>query len=507
MEKYKFLSCLIALASVLCLGLTACGEMPGAENTPTVEPTPTAAQTPAVEPTPAVETTPAATSEPTPAVQPTPPQGEWYTLNANGRRLTLALEAEKLPEQDFYRVDAIKVYDGGQLLSTTDTAALEYEGDYLFDGVFFLRGEGIFWDPIVDDFNFDGNDDLCLMASDYSPKNMPFAYFLWNQTEQRLDFSFVLSNPLEVDDQGHCLIESIIGPAGSYEQRNTYRFDEQGKLTLLQSNGEEQRNQLICEFYAQTYQRSVYMVGEEPAQPQEGDLRIEEVTVLGETPEYEVTGQLLKVRQSRYYESDGWWEYSGHLVITKGIDNAYQQVVGIPTIYEGQTTEEIIRQTTFGLNDLEVSLSRDGMPPWLAGPGTDTYVYWIYDGPMDVEVLEGWEPIYKEGDYWAIRSWDGVEALCYYSLLNKYHGSYTVTINTFNTTRTDLSTYRGIRVGDSRAKVMQTYPELKSGDYWGKYPGEDYLWFCRSEQDFGAALIFFFENDTVSRIVLTDMFN
>ena len=232
MKKYKFLSCLIALASVLCLGLTACGEMPGAENTPTVEPTPTAAQTPAVEPTPAVETTPAATSEPTPAVQPTPPQGEWYTLNANGRRLTLALEAEKLPEQDFYRVDAIKVYDGGQLLSTTDTAALEYEGDYLFDGVFFLRGEGRFWDPIVQDFNFDGCDDLCLMATNGSPKNMPFAYFLWNEAQQRLDFSFVLSNRLTVDTENRCLIESIIGPAGSYEQYNTYRFDEQGNLVL-----------------------------------------------------------------------------------------------------------------------------------------------------------------------------------------------------------------------------------------------------------------------------------
>ena len=239
MKKYKFSSCLIALSVVLCFGLTACGRDPGLEDTPNTEPTPTAVQTPAAERTPDVEATPTVSVEPTPAVQPTPPQGECYTLNINGRALTLMLEAEKLPDRDFYRVNALKVYDGAQLLSTTETAGLNYEGDYLFEGAFFLRGEGIFWNPIVDDFNFDGCDDLCLMASDYSPKNIPFAYFLWNETEQRLDFSFVLSNPLEVDDQSRCLIETIIGPAGSYEQRNTYRFDEHGKLILLQSNGEE----------------------------------------------------------------------------------------------------------------------------------------------------------------------------------------------------------------------------------------------------------------------------
>lgn len=39
-------------------------------------------------------------------------------------------------------------------------------------------------------------------------------------------------------------------------------------------------------------------------------------------------------------------------------------------------------------------------------------------------------------------------------------------------TRTDLYTPRGIRVGDSRAKVLEAYPEALTGDYWGKYPEE-----------------------------------
>lgn len=239
MKKYNTALILTALLTAFCLGLTACAERePGTETVPTAEPTPPVVETPPVEPTPAVSAEPTPTVEPTPIVpeQPTFPQGESYTLNADGRTLTLVLEAEKEADGDFYRVDALKVYDGAQLLSTTDTTALEYEGDYLFDGAFFLRGEGRFWDPIVDDFNFDGCDDLCLMASNYSPKNVPFAYFLWNKSEQRLDFSFVLSNPLTVDDQNRCLIEYIIGPAGSYEEYNTYRFDEQGKLVLDSSH-------------------------------------------------------------------------------------------------------------------------------------------------------------------------------------------------------------------------------------------------------------------------------
>ena len=263
----------------------------------------------------------------------------------------------------------------------------------------------------------------------------------------------------------------------------------------------EYRDQLICDYYTRTYQRGVYMAHEMPEQVQQGNERIDEIVVLGETRVYEVTGQLLEIYKSRY-DGSSWNRYSSHLVITKGIDNAYEQIIGTAYIREGQTAEEVILEKVYGLSDLEVSLWREGYP-WPVGPGSQIHIYReAYDGPETVEVLEGWEPIYYEGDYWAIHRWDGVEALCYHRAADGGYG-----VSSFDTTRTDLRTYRGIRVGDSWAKVMETYPELKSGDYWGKYPDEDYLWYCTSEQDFGAALIFFFEDDTVSRIVLNDMFN
>ena len=61
-----------------------------------------------------------------------------------------------------------------------------------------------------------------------------------------------------------------------------------------------------------------------------------------------------------------------------------------------------------------------------------------------------------------------------------------------------LPTTRGIKVGDSRAKVRAAYPEIKDGPYPGLEG--DCLWY----QGQGADLIFFFEQDTVSRLVLKE---
>ena len=53
-------------------------------------------------------------------------------------------------------------------------------------------------------------------------------------------------------------------------------------------------------------------------------------------------------------------------------------------------------------------------------------------------------------------------------------------------------------MGDSRAKVRAAYPEIKDGPYPGLEG--DCLWY----QGQGADLIFFFEQDTVSRLVLKE---
>lgn len=87
----------------------------------------------------------------------------------------------------------------------------------------------------------------------------------------------------------------------------------------------------------------------------------------------------------------------------------------------------------------------------------------------------------------------------------------------------DLYTPRGIRVGASRAEVLAAYPEALTGDYGasirrsraaglsalGGHDPEQVSDLSQLEfsQGLGPAILFFFDGDTVERIVLTNMFN
>lgn len=63
-------------------------------------------------------------------------------------------------------------------------------------------------------------------------------------------------------------------------------------------------------------------------------------------------------------------------------------------------------------------------------------------------------------------------------------------------------------VGDSRAQVQEAYASYSIYDTpcWNE-PEGDYLWYCENEAGRGACVLFFFEGDTVSRIVLNNMFD
>jgi len=168
-----------------------------------------------------------------------------------------------------------------------------------------------------------------------------------------------------------------------------------------------------------------------------------------------------------------------------------------------------------GLMDAEVSLRRDGsdIP---VGPGS-----WadLFDEEPDIQALPDYEPIYWEGDYWDRWSVEGFSALRYYAAAEDAWSA-----NTIDVTRTDLYTPRGVRVGDSRAQVLEAYPEALTGDYWGNYPEEpDLLAYVAwnphapgeisdlSQLEFfeglGPAILFFFEGDTLRQITLTNMFD
>ena len=264
------------------------------------------------------------------------------------------------------------------------------------------------------------------------------------------------------------------------------------------------RDELILTYYQQAYpERNTYWLSDLPAAPQEGDVVLGSVTYAGEALLYETTGVAFWIQTSQFSSSQ--WTTQG--------------VLGEPTAsfsIEEMEMEDIIRQTAWNLLNIEVCLFRDGYPNPI-GPGNWYDLFnSAYVGKPEIQILEGWEPIYSEGSYWERWSVEGFSALRYYAADRD-----TFSLNTLNVTRDDLYTPRGIRVGASREDVLTAYPEAVTGNYWDKYPDEpdmlSYIpWSFHDPSQvtdfsdlespcFGPAILFFFNGDTLRQITLTNM--
>lgn len=282
------------------------------------------------------------------------------------------------------------------------------------------------------------------------------------------------------------------------------------------------RDELILTYYQQTYpERNTYWLSDLPAAPQEGDVVLGSVTYAGEALLYETTGVAFWIQTSQFSSSQ-WTTpipQPSLIVLSRGQDGSFQGVLGEPTAsfsIEGMEMEDIIRQTAWNLLNIEVCLFRDGYPNPI-GPGNWYDLFnSAYVGEPEIQILEGWEPIYSEGSYWERWSVEGFSALRYYAADRD-----TFSLNTLDVTRDDLYTPRGIRVGASREDVLTAYPEAVTGNYWDKYPDEpdmlSYIpWSFHDPSQvtdfsdlespcFGPAILFFFSGDTLRQITLTNM--
>ena len=213
-------------------------------------------------------------------------------------------------------------------------------------------------------------------------------------------------------------------------------LDEVTGRVLENQSGSQQRDELILAYYQHTYPaQPIYWLTQEPAQPQEGDWRLDSVTYAGEALLYETTGVAFWVQQS-LYSSSQWAPFQPSLIVlSQGQDGSFQTVLGqsnTSLFLEGMTIEDIIRQTAWHLLDVEVCLYRDGYPNPI-GPGNWYDLFRVaYEGEPNIQLLE---------------------------------------------------------------------------DYWGLYSGQDYLWYCNNPIGYGAAILFFFQGDTLTQITLQDMFD
>lgn len=266
--------------------------------------------------------------------------------------------------------------------------------------------------------------------------------------------------------------------------------------------GLEEQDRLIAEYYQSQGYSQIYFPGEAAPEPlPENAVAIESIVYGDEMADGAMRNIAYEVTFRAYY-GEGMSDY---LVLQKdGADGSFLQLLGQYPAHTGKSARDAAFQETFGLMDADASLLYDNASAPVGLGDWREPSYLVQGGEPAVEILENGEPIYNPGDYWDRWSVDGFTALRY------YHASEDRwTVQSIETTRTDLRTYRGIQVGDSRSMVQNLYSELRDGDYWHLYDSaeEDFLWYCDSSMDLGPALLFFFENDQVSRIVLYDMFD
>lgn len=266
--------------------------------------------------------------------------------------------------------------------------------------------------------------------------------------------------------------------------------------------GLEERDRLIAEYYQSQGYSQIYFPGEAaPEVLPENAVAIESIVYGDEMADGAMRNIAYEVTFRAYY-GEGMSDY---LVLQKdGADGSFLRLLGQYPAHTGKSARDAAFQEAFGLMDADASLLYDNASAPVGLGDWREPSYLVQGGEPAVEILENVEPIYNPGDYWDRWSVDGFTALRY------YHASEDRwTVQSIETTRTDLHTYRGIQVGDSRSMVQNLYPELRDGDYWHLYDSaeEDFLWYCDSSMDLGPALLFFFENDQVSRIVLYNMFD
>lgn len=261
----------------------------------------------------------------------------------------------------------------------------------------------------------------------------------------------------------------------------------------------EEERTLIRDYYAASYDQ-VYLPGEDGTWTSDQyGLRLTDIQYMGSTPLYETEGVVFRVVKQTQPDGQPDSEHPYYIVLQRNAAGSYYGVLGECPAYAlhpgraALTPEQAALQVCYKLDDLEVSLWRDVYPGGV-GPGASLTFSCLDTGHIETTQRPDLEPIYQPGDYWCQadgqRPTGSFTAQCYHSAADNRD-----VIRSLRTDMTDLSTYRGVRVGDSREQVQDLYPEAHSGDFWGLYPDEDYLWYSAWDGDlaYGPAILFFFD--------------
>lgn len=113
-------------------------------------------------------------------------------------------------EEDYRPIREIQVYDGDTLTQTINEKDLPSLVEDYNEGLFINLAQPL-GQPDFRDVNFDGYEDLGILAVSEYPENVPYNYFLWNPERSRFEYGFTLygATALEVDESRQLLIETV----------------------------------------------------------------------------------------------------------------------------------------------------------------------------------------------------------------------------------------------------------------------------------------------------------
>ena len=143
------------------------------------------------------------------------------------------------------------------------------------------------------------------------------------------------------------------------------------------------------------------------------------------------------------------------------------------------------------------------------GPGSNALFFGFPVNEEPKIERQDWDPVWSEGSYWYTVDYEGFNAICYFDSQTNQS-----IVNSITTSRRDVQTYRGIRVGDSIEKLKESYPELKLLDktiHPGEYDGDVFFYNPfdpeNGEYEMHLNIIFYCDNGYVSEIKVINVFD
>ncbi|MGM9606938.1 MAG: XAC2610-related protein [Oscillospiraceae bacterium] len=150
-----------------------------------------------------------------------------------GLELTLALRGRTIGESPYQYYDQLQIFHGGTLLQTITEDSFTPDGHCRFQR---FNADYPLHTVDIRDINFDGSEDFGISCS--TTRNNGHCWFLYDAETRQFRYAFSLSGTPTILPETGQIVEEWQDDNGESITYNTYEYDSQGKLTLVDSRKE-----------------------------------------------------------------------------------------------------------------------------------------------------------------------------------------------------------------------------------------------------------------------------